>query len=109
MATPDLKLVSSRVRPAGEMSPGPMLVPTADGTVMLVPHTDDVEPESAHYRTSGQVILGMGLLAVALFAVTGWLNIELGFIDRSGVLGIALCFGMVGTVMQWIGDSRQKP
>ena len=56
------------------------------------------EPESAHYEQSGYSIMGMGFLALVLYAVTAFASIELGFITGSGILAIAAVFFVVGVV-----------
>jgi hypothetical protein len=57
------------------------------------------EDHGEHYRTSGFVLVGMGALAMGLYALTVQEMVPEGFIDANGILAIACIFVGMGTYM----------
>ncbi len=61
---------------------------------------------AGHYHTTGYAIAGMGVLAAAMFVATLLVDVDLGFIDQRGILGISIAFATVGWVMTRVRDTE---
>ena len=57
------------------------------------------EDHGEHYRTSGFALVGMGALAMGLYALTVQEMVPEGFIDANGILAIACIFVGMGAYM----------
>ena len=62
--------------------------------------------DDGHYRSAGLALLGMGMIAGLLGYLVGRMQIESGFIDLNGILGIGITFFAVGALMVAV-DSRE--
>ena len=61
--------------------------------------SQDQENPYGHYQTAGYAVIGMGLMSATLFVVTLVVEVDLGFIDGTGILGIGIAFLLVGMLM----------
>jgi hypothetical protein len=60
------------------------------------------EDPAGHFHSAGAIIAGMGLLAGGLFLAALAFDLDFGFIDERGILGIGIAFLLVGLLMNQV-------
>ena len=84
----------------------PLFPPTPEALQDTMTHEDSMTPEedepAGHYRSAAGALAGMSSIGFTLFIMASWLNLDLGFIDSWGILGISILFASVGGMMWFI-------